>query len=84
MIQQGITPPNVKTDVDDEPRDPTAPLLHGNMVKPSKPWSNASSTNNPLSFIVHEDDQDLPKNIGSLDDTTSDNDDVVLDDIELH
>lgn len=84
MIQQGITPPNVKTDVDDEPRDPTAPLLLGNMKNPSKPWSNATSTNNPLSFKVHEeDDPDMPKNIGSLDDT-SDNEELELGDIELH
>jgi hypothetical protein len=84
MVKQGIVPPNVKTDVDDTPRDPTAPLQAGSLNKRNKPWQNSENTVQPLPFKVEEveDDEDLPKEIGPST-AESDGEDLVLSDIEL-
>jgi hypothetical protein len=88
MIQQGITPPNVKTDIDDRPRDPEAPLREGTLKTRAKPWSHSVSSSEPLSFKVTEDpevdDPEIPKNIGTMEAEPSDEEEMVLSDIELH
>ncbi|GFR48938.1 hypothetical protein Agub_g10945 [Astrephomene gubernaculifera] len=53
MVQKGITPPNVRTDINDAPPDPTRPLSEPRLPPPSKPWERnttaATTTNNPAS-----------------------------------
>ncbi|GLI59827.1 hypothetical protein VaNZ11_001813 [Volvox africanus] len=43
MVQQGITPPNVRTDINDAPPDPTRPLSEARLIAPVKPWERAAA-----------------------------------------
>lgn len=76
MIKQGKVPPNVKTDVDDSVKDPNAPLEAGSLSKPTKPWQTSAQTSEPLSFKVHELDDDLARPIGPQ--SNSDDDEAEL------
>lgn len=38
MVQAGKTPPNVRTDIDDKPSDPNAPITAGQVAPRPKPW----------------------------------------------
>ena len=43
MLQKGITPPNVNTELDDTPPDPNAQVQPGASPPASKPWSSPGS-----------------------------------------
>lgn len=85
MISQGITPPGLKTDVDDTPAEPDAPLNYEMHSQRQKPWENASNSSKPFNFAVEPQthDDDLPKNIGSLGHSDEDDSEPELSDIEL-
>lgn len=85
MLRKGITPPGLKTDVDDTPTDPDAPLNYDSVSKPNKPWITTSSAAPSFDFKLEAvaEDADLPRNIGSLDHSSQGDSELELDDIEL-
>jgi len=48
MVQAGQTPPNVRTDIDDKPENPTAPIDFGESTAqgPAKPWQQPQAVTN--------------------------------------
>ncbi|KXZ54628.1 hypothetical protein GPECTOR_4g693 [Gonium pectorale] len=44
MVQRGITPANVRTDINDAPKDPSRPLSEARLPPPPKPWERASGS----------------------------------------
>lgn len=85
MLRNGITPPGLKTDVDDTPTNPDAPLNYDSVAKPSKPWMTTSSAAPAFDFKLEalNEDADLPRNIGTLDDASQGDSELELGDIEL-
>eukprot|EP00775_Hariotina_reticulata_P012762 gene12762-12891_t len=43
MVRAGITPPNVRTDINDSPPDPTRPLTAPQLQPMGKPWERGSA-----------------------------------------
>jgi hypothetical protein len=43
MVAKGVTPPNVRTDIDDSPPDPTKPLPEPRMPARPKPWETRAA-----------------------------------------
>lgn len=62
MIQKGITPPGVKTDVDDKVRDPTAPLQPGSLSQQKKPFQTPGA--NGGTTVEELMNESIPKSIG--------------------
>lgn len=86
MMSKGITPPGLKTDVDDTPDNPTAPLDYSSASQPKKPWKTTPNTSSPFNFALEaqpDEDEDLPRNIGVLDHSSQENSEAELSDIEL-
>lgn len=85
MISQGLTPPGLKTDVDDAPAS-ELPLTAGSRHQNKKPWQTTHNASQQLNMQVEPQglsDLDVPQNIGQLEASPSDDEEMVLDDIEL-
>ena len=79
----------MKTDIDDSPKDPSAPLQSGSLSSRAKPWQTPSIAPIPIELKFKKDseeDDGLPKNIGSTktDEGETSGSDVELSDIELN
>ncbi|WIA09958.1 hypothetical protein OEZ85_010170 [Tetradesmus obliquus] len=46
MVRAGITPPNVRTDIDDSPPDPARPISAPQLAPRGKPWERSSVSSN--------------------------------------